>query len=271
MAKYDPIVDKNGNRYFYRFSAHQRVQHVILFTCVIMLAVTGFPLRHADEAWAKPLYDLLGGPDIAPLIHRSFGSVLLGLFLYHTGYWIALFIRNDLGGLKREGRLTLINGIKAFFSQEMVPNRRDIKDFVQGWKFLLYLSSRPPRHERMSWREKFDYFAPYWGIPILGPAGVLLWWRDEVSHLLPGIVLNVAYIMHTDEALLAILFLFFVHWYNVHYAPEKFPGATVWLTGYLPEQEMIHEHYDEYVRVMTEQGLADQIKAQHFGGKDPGA
>ena len=78
-------------------------------------------------------------------------------------------------------------------------------------------------------REKFDYFAPYWGIPILGPAGVLLWWRDEVSHYVPGIVLNAAYIMHTDEALLAVLFLFFVHWYNVHYAPEKFPAATVWM------------------------------------------
>lgn len=268
MAHYDPIVYKDGKRYFHRFSAHARVQHVVLFSSVIILALTGFPLRHAEEPWAKPLYDFMGGTELAPIIHRAAGSVLLGLFVYHTIYWIVLFIRNDLGKLKIEGRLNFRNGVKAFFSQEMVPNKKDLHDIIHLWKYLLYFTKRPPRHERMSWREKFDYFAPYWGIPILGPAGVFLWYRDEVSQYLPGFVLNAAYIMHTDEALLAVLFLFFVHWYNVHYAPEKFPAATVWLTGYLTEDEMIHEHYAQYVRVMIEQGLEDEIKPQHFGGQE---
>ena len=67
---------------------------------------------------------------------------------------------------------------------------------------------------------------------------------------------------------LAILFLFFVHWYNVHYSPEKFPSASVWVTGYLSEEEMIHEHYDEYVRIMTEHGLQDEIKPQAFAGQE---
>lgn len=267
MAKYDPIVMKNGMRYFYRFSAHQRVQHVVLFSSILVLAVTGFPLRHVDEAWARPLYDFMGGPEIAPMIHRTAGTVLLALFVYHTIYWIVGFIRNDLGKLKQQNQLTIGSGIKAFFTQEMVPNMKDFWDIIHLWKYLLYFTDRPPRHERMSWREKFDYFAPYWGVPILGPAGVLLWWRDEISHVLPGWVLNAAYIMHTDEALLAILFLFFVHWYNVHYAPEKFPAARVWLTGYLNENEMIHEHYAHYVHVMIEAGLEDEIKPQHFGGE----
>ena len=78
-------------------------------------------------------------------------------------------------------------------------------------------------------------------------------------------MLNAAYIMHTDEALLAILFLFFVHWYNVHYAPEKFPAARVWISGYLSEDEMIHEHYREYIKMMTEAGLEDDIREPHFG------
>ncbi len=267
MAKYDPIVVKDGKRYFYRFSAHQRIQHVVLFSTIIVLAITGFPLRHVDEAWARPLYDFMGGTEIAPMIHRIAGTILLALFVYHTIYWIVGFIRNDLGKLKRENRLTIGSGIKAFFTQEMVPNMKDFWDIVHLWKYLLYFADRPPRHERMSWREKFDYFAPYWGIPILGPAGLMLWWRDEISHLMPGWVLNAAYIMHTDEALLAILFLFFVHWYNVHYAPEKFPAAKVWLTGYLSEDEMIHEHYTYYVQVMIEAGLEDEIKPQHFGGE----
>lgn len=263
---YNPVVYRDGKRYFHRFSAHQRIQHVFLFSSVIVLALTGFPLRHAGEAWARPLYDFFGGTQYAPMIHRAAGSVLLLLFIYHTLYWMVLFYRDDIGKLRREKRLTPWNVVKAFFSQEMVPNKKDLQDIIDAWKFLLYFTNRPPQHNRMSWREKFDYFAPYWGIPILGPAGVALWWRDEVSHILPGIVLNVAYILHTDEALLAVLFLFFVHWYNVHYAPEKFPAAKVWLTGYLSEAEMIHEHYADYVRMMTEAGLENEIKPQHFGG-----
>lgn len=270
MAKYDPIVVKDGKRYFHRFSVNQRIQHVVLFSSVLLLAMTGFPLRHAEESWAKPLYSLFGGHQYAPTVHRIAGSVLLVLFVYHTIYWMYLFYRDDIGKLRRENRLTFRNAVKAFFSQEMVPNKKDLLDIIHIWKYLLYFTNRPPRCERMSWREKFDYFAPYWGIPILGPAGMMLWWRDEVSHVLPGIVLNAAYIMHTDEALLAILFLFFVHWYNVHYAPEKFPAAKVWLTGYLSEDEMIHEHYNEYVKMMIENGLEEEIKPQHFGGEHYG-
>lgn len=270
MANYDPIVVKDGIRYFHRFTANQRIQHVILFSSVLLLAMTGFPLRHAEESWARPLYDLFGGHQYAPMVHRFAGSVLLVLFVYHTVYWMYLFYRDDIGKLRREDRLTLRSATKAFFSQEMVPNKKDLLDIIHAVKYLLYFTNRPPRHDRMSWREKFDYFAPYWGIPILGPAGAILWWRDEVSHVLPGIAFNIAYIMHTDEALLAVLFLFFVHWYNVHYAPEKFPAAKVWLTGYLSEDEMIHEHYADYVKVMIEAGLEEEIRPQHFGGEHYG-
>ncbi len=266
--KYQAIVEKDGVRYFHRFSSHQRVQHVVLFTSVITLALTGFPLRHAEEAWAKPLYDFMGGTEVAPYIHRAAGTVLLALFVYHTVYWMVRFHKEHIVKLRENGELTVGNFFRELFSLEMVPNKKDLVDIIQLWKYLFYFTNRPPRHDRMSWREKFDYFAPYWGIPILGPAGAALWWRDEISHVVPGIVLNAAYIMHTDEALLAVLFLFFVHWYNVHYAPEKFPAATVWLTGYLNEHDMIHEHYNEYVRVMIENGLEDEIKPQNFGGEE---
>lgn len=263
MAKYEKIVIKDGQKFFFRFSAHQRAQHVILFTSIIILAITGFPLRHPDEAWARPLYDFMGGTAIAPLIHRFAGVVLLMLFVYHTIYWLRTFYVNRIRPLRAARKLNPKTALIAFFSMDMMPNLKDVTDFFHTWKYLLYFTNKPPQYSRMSWREKFDYFAPYWGIPVLGPAGVLLWWRDEISHYVPGIVLNAAYIMHTDEALLAVLFLFFVHWYNVHYAPEKFPAATVWLTGYLSEAEMIHEHYAEYVQVMKEEGYETEIKPQH--------
>ncbi len=262
MQKYPKITSRNGKRYFFRFSLVQRMQHVVLFTTLIILSLTGFPLRYYDQTWAKPLYEFFGGIEVAPYIHRITGLVLLALFLFHTGYWIYLFFKNRVGRLMREDKVTVGNVIKEFFSMEMIPNKKDGKDLVDMFKYLLYFTNRPPRYDRISWKEKFDYFAPYWGIPILGPAGVALWFRDEITHFVPGIVLNAFYIMHTDEALLAALFLFFVHWYNVHYQPEKFPLGTVFLTGYLPEADMIHEHYAEYVDTMTKEGLEHEIKPQ---------
>ncbi len=263
MKKYPKIVEKKGKRYFYRFSLHQRIQHIVLFTATITLALTGFPLRYHDAWWAPYLYNFFGGIDVAPKIHRTAGSIVLALFVYHTCYFLYLFFNTRVRRLREEGRATPFNIIKEFLSQEMIPNKRDLFDIINYFKYLLYWTNKKPKFERMSWKEKFDYFAPYWGIPVLGPAGAILWWRDEVSHYLPGIVLNAAYIMHTDEALLAVMFLFFVHWYNVHYAPEKFPMGMVFLTGYLSEDEMIHEHYGEYERVMKEEGLEKEIRPQH--------
>ena len=124
--RYAPIVYKDGKRYFYRFSAHQRLQHVFLFTSVITLALTGFPLRHAEEPWAKPLYNFMGGPDIAPLIHRAAGTVLLGLFVYHTIYWISLFYKNHIVKLRKQNRFNIKNAFKELLKLEMVPNKKDL-------------------------------------------------------------------------------------------------------------------------------------------------
>lgn len=258
---YPKIVVRNGKRYFFRFSLHQRLQHITLFSCVITLALTGFPLRFAEKPWAQKMYAFFGGIDMAPNIHRFAGSILICLFVYHTIYIFVHFYKNHVVKLRDEGRLSFGSGVKEFLSMDMIPKKRDLDDLIDTFKYLLYVTNRPPRFERMSWKEKFDYFAPYWGIPVLGPAGLILWQRDFFSHYLPGIVINISYIMHTDEALLAAIFLFGVHWYNVHYSPEKFPMATVFLTGYLSEDEMIHEHYAEYSRIMKEEGL--EAKPQH--------
>ncbi|MGD8589471.1 MAG: hypothetical protein PVG22_11655, partial [Chromatiales bacterium] len=141
--KYEPIIYRDGERYFYRFSANQRVQHVVLFVTIILLALTGFPVRHAEEAWAKPLYDFMGGPEIAPLIHRGAGTVLLLLFVFHTGYWLYIYFKKNLGKLKKENRLNVKNATKELLSLEMVPNKKDWIDIKQIWKYLLYITNRP--------------------------------------------------------------------------------------------------------------------------------
>ena len=54
----------------------------------------------------------------------------------------------------------------------------------------------------------------------------MLWFPNVTGAFLPGWVFNVATIFHGEEALLAALFLFTVHFFNNHFRPDKFPLDT---------------------------------------------
>ncbi len=59
-------------------------------------------------------------------------------------------------------------------------------------------------------------------------------------------MLNVATIIHSDEALLAVGFIFTVHFFNTHFRPEKFPMDTVIFTGGVPLEEFKNDRPREY-------------------------
>jgi hypothetical protein len=77
-------------------------------------------------------------------------------------------------------------------------------------------------------------------------------------------------IAHSDEALLAALFLFIWHWYNVHFSISVFPMGTVFITGYMSEELLVEEHYQYYVEVMKKNGLEHEILPPHgHHGEEP--
>lgn len=62
---------------------------------------------------------------------------------------------------------------------------------------------------------------------------------------------NVATMVHGFEALLAVGFIFTIHFFNAHLRLEKFPVDDVMFTGRLPEEEFKHERGAEYDRVVA--------------------
>jgi hypothetical protein len=62
------------------------------------------------------------------------------------------------------------------------------------------------------------------------------------GQFLPGWVFNVATIFHSEEAFLAVVFLFTVHFFNNHFRPDKFPVDVVMFTGSMPLDEFKREH-----------------------------
>ncbi len=257
------IKEVDGKLYFFRFTLNQRIQHVVLFVCVIVLVLTGMPLKFHDREWASWLYKLFGGIDVAPLVHRATGAVLLALFAYHLVYVARAVWVGSLRPLIRDGELTGRSLLRVLLAQPLVPNLKDAKDIRDLVKYLLYLSPERPKGDRFTWKEKADYLAPFWGIVIIGASGLVMWNLEVTTSVLPGWALNYAFIAHSEEALLAALFLFMWHWYNVHFSVHVFPMSSTFITGYMSEDLMIEEHYLTYVEMMTAAGLQDRIRPMH--------
>jgi hypothetical protein len=89
----------------------------------------------------------------------------------------------------------------------------------------------------------------------IGFSGLMLWFPEFFTIFLPGWMLNIATIVHSDEALLASGFIFTVHFFNTHIRPSKFPIDTVIFTGRFPKYELVEERQAQYKRMVAENTL----------------
>jgi cytochrome b subunit of formate dehydrogenase len=216
---------------FLRLGINIRIQHMFLFTSVIILIVTGLPLRFAELRWSETVIRFLGGIENSRLIHRIGASGLMGVAAYHFLYTL----------FSRQGR-------RDFFL--LLPRPKDALDVFTMIKHFLGKSEERPKFGRFSYIEKFDYWAVYWGCVIMIGSGLLLWFQDFSLRFLPKFGLDITKEAHRDEALLATLAIIIWHFYNVHLNPDKFPGSLTWLTGKIPKHEIMEEHPLEYEEIM---------------------
>ena len=264
MDEYPAIKIINGKKHFYRFTLNQRIQHILLAVSVVVLVLTGMPLKFHDAAWAPYLYGIFGGIHVAPIVHKVVGAILLALFFYHNLYLIYVIRKYHIQPLqKKEGKLGVMGVLKVLAGQNLAPNLKDAKDIAALMKYLFFLTNKRPDGDNFTWKEKFDYWAPFWGMVVIGLSGLIMWNKELVSQIVPGSTINFLLIAHSDEALLAALFLFIWHWYNVHFSISVFPMGTVFITGYMSEELMVEEHYQYYVELMKKNGLEHEILPSH--------
>jgi len=216
---------------FPRFNIQFRIQHMILFTSVILLILTGLPLKFPNFEPLAGLVYLLGGIENSRILHRVGASLLIFVAIYHTFYTI----------FHREGR-------RDFFL--LIPMPKDVLDFMKNVLYFLGLSGEKPKFDRFSYIEKFDYWAVYWGCVIMIGTGALLWFQDLALRVLPKFVLDISKEAHSDEALLATLAIVIWHFYNVHFNPDRFPMSWTWWTGTITKHEMEEHHSLEYEEIM---------------------
>jgi cytochrome b subunit of formate dehydrogenase len=239
-----PAVER---RHYRRFTRLDRTLHSLMVVSVIALALTGMTLKFSYTSWAAILSHLLGGYETAGWIHRLGAVTMLGVFVVHLVDLVRR--KNREYGSWR----ALLSGPNT-----MLPTRRDLAEFTGSMKWFLGLGERP-RYGRWTYWEKFDYFAVFWGIAVIGSTGLLLWFSEFLTRFLPGWILNVATIIHSDEALLATGFIFTVHFFNTHLRPEKFPMDIVIFTGRMPVEEFARDKPDEYEALVASGRLEEHL------------
>jgi cytochrome b subunit of formate dehydrogenase len=227
-----------AERHFHRFTPFQRRLHLALMTSFLGLAATGLPLLFSAAPWAGWLSRLFGGFEMAGRLHRVFATIMLATFVTHVAH---LAHRLFVGGDR-----SIIWGPTS-----LVPQPRDVREFVGHVRWFVGRGPRPAFDHFTYW-EKFDYWAVFWGMAIIGGSGFVLWFPGLFSRFLPGEIFNVALLVHGEEALLAVGFIFTIHFFNGHFRPEKFPIDTVIFTGSLPEHELRDERPGEYERLQRE-------------------
>lgn len=236
-----------------RFSRFNRVLHVLMIVSFISLALTGMTLKFSYTGWASFLARLFGGYESAGYIHRFAAVIMFGIFFAHI-YDLTRRKKQEFGTWRA----------LLFGPHTMLFTKQDFRDFVASVKWFLNKGPRP-QYGRWTYWEKFDYFAVFWGVFVIGSSGLTLWFPEFFTQflLLPGWFINVATIIHSDEALLAVGFIFTVHFFNTHLRPEKFPMDIVIFTGYQSVEELKEDKPREYEELVKNGKLQDLVVEQH--------
>jgi cytochrome b subunit of formate dehydrogenase len=234
-----------AKRYYRRFTPVERIMHAALMLTFVGCALSGLPLLYSDKPWATTLARILGGFEGAGLIHRICAFVMIVVFASHV---VLVFWKAIAGGRF----LAILWG-----PDSMVPQPQDVIDIWRNFKWFIGIGPQPT-FDRWTYWEKFDYWAVFWGMFIIGGSGLLLWFPVFFAKLLPGWMFNIASLVHGEEALLAVGFIFTFHFFNGHIRPAKFPMDTVIFTGRISEHELKEERGVEYERLAKEGRLVEK-------------
>jgi cytochrome b subunit of formate dehydrogenase len=247
---------------FTRFQPFERFLHFLVVTSFLLLVLTGMPLKFYYTDWAKTLFHWMGGVDVARWLHH-FGAVIT--FLYFGLHLASLVVRAWTHRAKLRdpatGKWNLKTLWNALFGPDsMIPRLQDWREFVAHNKWFFGKGPKP-QFDRWTYWERFDYFAVFWGVFIIGLSGLIMWFPEYFTRFFPGWIINIALVVHSDEALLAAGFIFTIHFFNTHFRLEKFPMDTVIFSGRISKTEMLHERKKWYDRLVAE-GRLDHYRVR---------
>ena len=210
-----------------RFTPLQRIFHVLLMLSFLTLGATGLSRMYIETGWGRTLSQVFGGYESALAVHRFVGIFMLCGFLIHALY---LLFKIDWRNFPR----SLVGPDSVMFRPQ------DLKDFFQHIGWFLGIKA-PPQFDRWGYWEKFDYWAVFWGMMIMGGTGLLMAYPLVSSKMMPGWGLNVTFWIHRIEAMLAMAHVFTIHFFIAHLRRHNFPMDRTMFEGSADLEAVRHE------------------------------
>jgi len=213
-----------------RFSRFHRIVHLLIIVSFFGLCVTGLPMSFSGHGIAKKTVELMGGIGSCRLIHRWCAAITLIYALLHLVFLLRCrgFLLRGWFARKKRARADRVSG-----EGSLLFGPADLNDLKEQCKWFLFAGPRP-RFKRFSYMEKFDYFAVFFGVLVMGSSGLILWFPMFFTGFLPGWVINAAKLVHSKEAILAVCYVFAIHFFNVHLRPLNLPMSLAMFDGTLP-------------------------------------
>lgn len=210
-----------------RFSPLQRIFHLLLMLSFLTQGATGLSRMYIETSWGKWLSLLFGGYESALKVHKFVGIFMVCGFLIHILYLLFKIDWTNFPGS--------LLGPDSLLSQ-----LKDVKEFFQhiGW---FIGAKKAPAFDRWGYWEKFDYWAVFWGMVILGSSGLLMAYSLASTRFIPGWGLNVALWVHRIEALLAMVHVFIIHLFIAHLRRHNFPMDLTIFEGSTDLEAVRHE------------------------------
>jgi cytochrome b subunit of formate dehydrogenase len=221
---------RRASRLFTRFTKTEVLAHAMLAVSFILLAVTGFALTYPKAAWVQ----FLGMSEVVrSVLHRWAAVLFVASIVVHLVHSAA----------SKHGR---------YGFARMLPRRSDLAEARANLAWHLGLTKERPKFDRFDYTMKVEYWALVWGGFVMLATGAALWFKVEVTHLVPRWMVYVAERVHFYEAILAVSAIVVWHFFFVIFHPSEFPMSLTWVDGKVTRHEMEEMHPRELERMEAE-------------------
>ncbi|MFC1516566.1 formate dehydrogenase subunit gamma [Thermodesulfobacteriota bacterium] len=236
-----------------RFTPLQRFSHIVLILCFLTQGATGLSRMYLHTPWGRWLGGLFGGYESALTVHTYVGIFMICAFMLHAIYLLIKIDWQNFPG-------------SLFGPDSILLGPKDIKDFFHHIGWFLGIKELP-KFDRWGYWEKIDYWAVFWGMPILGITGLLMAYPLYASSIMPGWGLNVALWIHRIEALLAMAHVFIIHFFIAHLRRHNFPMDRTMFEGSADLDAVHHERPAWIARLEAGGELEGRLVAEAGPGR----